>query len=190
MTIFQEITNAQSIVDQGDVFADIYFPAIDTRVNAVVVTPTCDFENKKAHFVKFISSVSINIVIKIIADSVGIDEFLFESENPISNKQYIRVIKALRRNTTGDFLPRYYLLPKYRDILPASYVDFQRVFALPFHQVIKEYLDNRVARIVSPWREQIVAQYAAYSMRVGTPEYSNKELKYLLKIVGLKLPVE
>ena len=190
MNIFQPITDVQARIDQGDVFLDIYFPAIDARVNAVVVTPTCDLKHDKAHFVKFISTVSLGFVIKVIVDSVGIGESVLESGTPITKKQCDNVVKALRRNINGDFLPRYYLLPEYLSVFPASYLDFQRTFVMPTQQVYHEYLGNRVARVISPWREQIVAQYAGYSLRVGTPDYSNEDLQDLLTAAGLQLSIE
>lgn len=187
MIIYEEI-EPQARVDQGDVFADIYLPAIEARVNAVVVTPTCDLEHDKAQFVKFISTVELTFVIKIIADSVGIDESVFTSGEAILRGQYNSLIKVLRKNTIGDFLPRYYLLPEYPRLLPASYLDFQRVFVVPFQQVLQEYLTNRVTKVASPWREQIAARYAGYSMRVGAPDYSDDELRTVLDTTGLILP--
>jgi len=190
MSFFQAITDIKSKIDQGDVFSDIYFTAIDARVNAVVITPTCDLVQEKAQFIKFISTVSLEFVIKIIADSVGIEESFFHSENQISSTKQQNILKMLRRNTTGNFLLRYYLLPKYEEILPASYLDFQKVFVLPYHQAREEYLDNRVAKICNPWRESITSKYAGYSMRIGTPDYTDDELNNILKISGLRLPPE
>jgi len=187
MSIFVEI-DPQVRVDQGDVFADIYFPAIDAYVNAVVITPTCDLEHEKAIFLKFVSTIPSYVIIKTIAESLGINESVFKSGEALPKRQCDRLVNALRHNTTGDFLPRFYLLPEHADILPASYLDFQRVFAIPFLQVVEEYIDNRVARIVSPWREQILARYAGYSMRVGVPDYSDDELKDILITAGIKLP--
>lgn len=188
MPFFQEITDTQPEIDQGDVFSDIYFPAIEARVNAVVITPTCDLVQNKARFIKFVSSVSLEYVIKIIADSVGIRESSFQSENKIPKIRHKAILKVLHRNTTGDFLPRYFLMPKYEDILPALYLDFQRVFVIPYQQVKEEYQDNRVAKICTPWRESIASQYAGYSMRIGTPDYSDDELNDILRMSGLKLP--
>jgi len=188
MNFFQEVTDIQSSIDQGDFFVDIDFPAIDTRVNCVVITPTCDLQQQKAQFIKFIPTVPLDFVIKIIADSIDIDESYFHSVNRISRKKHDKLLNTFRRNTSGDFLPRYFLLPKYGDIITASYLDFQMVFVKPFHQVLNEYISNRRARILSPWRDSIASQYAGYSMRIGTPLYSDDELDELLKSVGLKLP--
>jgi len=141
--IYEEV-EPQARVGQGDVFTDIYLPAIETHVNAVVVTPTCNLEQDKAQFIKLISTIELTFVIKIIADSVRIDESVFTSGDIISRSQYNSLIKVLRKNTTGDFLPRYYLLPEYPGLLPASYLDFQRVFIVPFQQMIQEYLTNRI----------------------------------------------
>ncbi len=187
MIIYEDV-EPQAGVDQGNVFTDIYLPAIEARVTAIVVTPTCDLEQDKAQFIKFISTVELTFVIKIIADSVGIEESVFTSGDAISRGQYNSLIKVLRKNTTGDFLPRYYLLPEYPGLLPALYLDFQRVFVVPFQQVIQEYLTNRVARVASPWREQIAARYAGYSMRVGTLDYLDDELRTVLDTTGLILP--
>jgi hypothetical protein len=187
MTMFAEI-DPEARVDQGDVFADIYFSAIDAYVNAVVITPTCDFKQEKAHLIKFISTVPLDMVIRIIADSIGITESAFQSTVTISKSQCSSLVKALYRNTTGDFLPRYYLLPECQGKLPALYLDFQRIFVIPFRQVVEEYLSNRVASIVSPWRERIVAQYSGYSMRVGVPSYSDDELRDMLSAAGLRIP--
>lgn len=189
MQFYQEISDTQSIVDQGDVFKDLYFSSIDTSINAVVITPTCDLVKNKAHYVKYVSCVSLEFVIKIIADSVDISESTFNSQNSLSGKKHKQILKLIRKNTTGDFLPRYYFLPKYSDILLASYLDLQGVFVIPFQQVMMELLDKRIAKIATPWRESITSQYASYSMRIGTPEYADDELNEVLRISGLKLPI-
>lgn len=188
MPFYRAISNAHIEIEQGDVFSDIYFSALDVRVNAVVITPICDLIQKKAQFVKFISTVSLESVMKILADSVDIDVTFFRSRNKISKKKFKNILKIVRRNTTGDFLPRYYLIPKYNDILPASYLDFQRVFVLPYLQVKEDYLDNRVVNIGPPWRDSITSQYAGYSMRIGTPDYTDDELYDILEASGLTIP--
>ena len=184
MTSFKEV-QPQNPLDQGDLFVDIYFPAIDNNVNAVVITPTCDFEQGKVHFVKFIASVSLDFVLKIIADGLGIDSSLFNSGTALTNKQMENIIRAVRRNTNGDFLPRYYLITKYQDTFPASYLDFQQTFVYPTRQVVEDLMPKRVARINSPWKEQITSRYSGYSIRVGTPDYSEEELKDLISLGGL-----
>ena len=187
MAIFKAIGPDERI-DQGDLFKGIYFPSIDSDVDAVVITPTCDFERGKAHFVKFIATVSLNFVFKIIADGLQIDEAVFDSGTEISKRQCDNLIRDVKRNSNGDFLPRYYLITEYPGIFPASYLDFQQVFVIPTLQVMEELLQKRIARIDSPWREQIASRYSGYSMRVGTPDYSDDELRSLLTTSGLTLP--
>ena len=141
MSIFQEIADEEEKVDQGDVFVDIYFPATAERVNAVVVSPACDLKHNKADFVKFVSAVSFELIARdILLSYAGIDEFDFGSRKAISNTKYKGAIKALRRNITGDLLPRYYFLPGYPDYLPDSYLDFQKVFVVQHAQLVFELL--------------------------------------------------
>jgi len=187
MTAFRDVALTER-VDQGDVFQDLYFPAVDANVLAVVITPTCDLEHEKAHFIKFVSTVALDLVIRIIADSVGINDSLFDSGSVLSKTKLSQLMEMFKRNTRGDFLPRYYLLTEYSGF-PASYLDFQQIFVIPIRQVYEEYLSNRVARVESPWREQIVVQYSGYSMRVGVPDYSDDKLRDLLVATGLNLPL-
>jgi hypothetical protein len=187
MTIFEEIEPASSI-DQGDVFAQVYFPAIDNYANALVITPTCDIVQGKAQFIKFLSTVSSDFVVRIMADSVDVDDSYLSPGKPLTMRKLDTLIKVLRRNTTGDFLPRYYFLPEFPGILKSCYLDLQRTFAVSYKQVIEEYMNQRIARVLSPWREQILSSYASYSMRVGTPDYPDDDFKILLANVGFTLP--
>lgn len=188
MTSFIEV-QSEDALDQGDVFTNIYFPAIDSNANSVVITPTCDLEQGKAHFIKFLASVSLDFVLKIIADSIGIDVSSFDSGIAITPRQCTNLIRAVRHNSNGDLLPRYYLVTSYQDIFPACYLDFQRIFVIPTLQVKEELMTKRIARIESPWKEQISSRYSGYSMRVGTPDYSDDEFKSLITLSGLTLPI-
>ena len=187
MTAFRNVALTE-MVDQGDIFQDLYFPAVDANVLAVVITPTCDLEHGKTHFIKFVSTAALDLVIRIIADSVGIHHSSFDSGNVLSKTKLSQLMEMFKRNIRGDFLPRYYLLTEYSGGFPASYLDFQQIFVIPTRQVYEEYLSNRVAKVESPWREQIVAQYSGYSMRVGVPDYSDNKLRDLLIATGLSLP--
>ena len=189
MSIFQAITEEEDRIDQGDVFVDIYFATNDERVNAVVISPTCDLEHNKADYVKFISTVAFELVIMdILMNHSRVDQSDFESGQTISKKKYDSAMNAIQYNINGDLLPRYYFLPGYSHFLHDSYLDFQMVFVIPLQQVYESYLTNRVTRIASPWREQIAARYSGYSVRVGTPDYSESDLQGLLIKAGLKLP--
>lgn len=186
MTSFIEVSHEYAL-DQGDVFTNIYFPAIDSNVNAVLITPTCDLEQGKVHYIKFVASVRLDFVLKIIADTIGIDASSFDSGTAINTRQCTNLIRAVRRNANGDLLPRYYLVTPYQDIFPACYLDFQQIFVVPTLQVKEELMAKRFARIKSPWKEQISLRYSGYSMRVGTPDYSDDEFKSLITLSGLTL---
>lgn len=189
MSIFQAITDEEGKIDQGDVFVDIYFTATTERVNAVVISPTCDLKHNKADFVKFVSTVSFELVAKnILLGHSRIDESDFVSGQAISKTKYVSAMDALKSNINGNLLPRYYFLPGYSDFFPDSYLDFQQVFVLQVQQLLDSYMANRVTRIASPWREQIAERYSGYSGRVGTPDYSEDDLRSLLTKAGLSLP--
>lgn len=174
-------------IDQGDIFCDLYFAAVDSRTNAIVITPTCDLVQDKAHFIKLVVVVPLEKVVKIIADSVGINEELFHSGKEITHKQTNNILKALDRNIDGSFLPRFYFISEFEGIFTHSYVDLQQVFVIPKIQLYSDYIDSRIAKLKSPWREQIVAQYSGYSMRVGVPQYSELEIRSIAITAGLNI---
>ena len=176
-------------VDQGDVFKDIYFPAVDGNVSAIVITATCDLEQEKADYIKFVSVTSLNEVIIQIAEHKGIDSSFFVSGAYLSHNKTKSLLDAITQNIRGDLFPRYYFLDEYADIFPASYADLQQIFVVPSRLLYAKYLDNRLARLKSPWREEIVVRYSGYSMRVGVPAYSEDELRVVLAKTGLNLAI-
>lgn len=180
---------ASERVDQGDVFQNIYFPAVDKNVSAIVITPTCDLEQDKANFIKYVSVVSLNQVITQIAEHNNIDSSFFESGAYLSTNQTKRLLDSFAKNIRGDLFPRYYFLDEYAGIFSACFADLQQIFVVPTRLVSAEYLDNRLARLVSPWREEIVARYSGYSMRVGVPARSEDELRVVLAKTGLNLAI-
>ena len=187
MTAYYTLDTSEPI-DQGDIFRDIYFAAIDSHTTAVVITPTCDFVQDKTHFVKLVAVVPLDMVVKIIADSVGIEEKIISSGEEITHRKYNKFIRMLEKNINGSYLTRYYFISEFAGVFPHSYVDLQQVFVIPYMQLYSDYRDNRIAKLKSPWREQIVAQYSGYSMRVGVPEYSEQEMRSIAIAAGLNIP--
>lgn len=186
MTEYVDLSS-QSDIDQGDIFKEIYFAALDTNVTAVIITPTCDLQNGKAHFVKFAGVVEAGIVMNAIADSVGIGLEYFDGTETLSGKQNKQITKLIDRNIDGSFLPRYYLLTRLNDELPPCYIDLQQIFVIPTMQVLGEYRANRIGRLKSPWREQLIAQYTGYAMRIGTPECPEVSITDLIESSGLNI---
>ncbi len=188
MEIYRSVGSTER-VDQGDVFQDIYFPAVDGKVSAIVITPTCDLGQTKADFIKFVSVVSLNQIIQIIAQHKGIDDSFFKSGTYLSQRKTKDLLEAFTQNIRGDIFPRYYFLDEYADVFPASFADLQQIFVIPARLLNAEYLDNRIARLVSPWSQEIVARYSGYSMRVGVDAYPEAELRVILAKTGLNLAI-
>ncbi len=189
MSIYLSITDEDDKIDQGDIYIDIFSPTTSERVNAVVITPACDLEQNKAAYIKFVVFVSFNeIVLELLKKHSKLSEDDFESPNVLSRKKYDSAINTLFSNINGDLYPRYYLVPAYSEEFPESFIDLQHVFTISTQEVYEKYMSNRLAKIASPWREQIVTRYNGYSVRVGTPDYSEQDLRILLEKLGLNLP--
>jgi len=176
-------------VDQGDIFIDIFSTTTKERVNAIVVTPACDLKQGKADYIKLIATTPYkDVVLDLLKDHSRVDEADFGSQNVISRTKYNSAFKTFLSNINGDLSPRYYLIPSHPYYFTESYLDFQHVFTIPTEEVYIKYMRNRVAKVISPWREQIIARYNGYSVRVGTPDFTEQDIRGLLEVAGLTLP--
>ena len=70
-------------------------------------------------------------------------------------------------------MPRYFL-PELKGVIKNSFIDFQVVQTFNIAE-IENYKKLTVLR--SPWREAIPSRYAAYCLRIGTPEYTKDSLR-------------
>ncbi|WP_448135159.1 hypothetical protein [Stenotrophomonas rhizophila] len=117
----------------------------------LVVTPACDFAQKKASNVLMVRAINLE------------DHELYRSWIVEKSKANTDAVKAVINNRKGD---RYKFLPG-TFYLPDLIVDFQEMRTVVSYQFPKETV---VCRIDSPFREEIMNAFSKYYGRVGVPE--------------------
>lgn len=119
----------------------------------IVLTPSCDFfQEKVAH-----------VVLAKCENLTEQREFKNWSLNPADPS---KAAKANMENLIGDNRERYKFLPG-TFFLPDLVVDFQQLRSVPV-KALEEF--TPVASLDSPFGEAILARFARYFGRVGTPD--------------------
>lgn len=136
---------------------------------AVVVSPACDFAQRKKRpldFVKIISCIRIN------------DGDLADSECLKSIKDKLKIKTSLgqvpKAILTGiDLQRRFYVLRYLKDSKADLFhlvLDFQRVYNIPLKETAAELEEEgweRICRIDIPIVDDLLQTYSAYSSRIG-----------------------
>ena len=126
-------------------------------LNVVIMSQSCDLQNRKVEIVLVCPYYSLLEFLKIYPASMD-----------GSRKSRDKVIENLKQ---GNY-PPYHLLQKVEVNGVEDYlvVDFRNVYGIHF-EYLKTYLsnvENRI-RLLPPYREHLSQAFARYFMRVGLP---------------------
>lgn len=155
--------------DQGDIVDGVYFAAFDKKMPGVLVTPACDIAQEKVDLWTFVGLFpDIDVAKASVAKEL--EEWNLPPGTPPSRKQRSSLAKALGF-LIAQRLPRYHWIPVTIGEVTGHVADFTCVTALPAAEV--KGGAKRVATLLSSWREQVPARYAAFMARVGTVDFDD-----------------
>lgn len=124
----------------------------------VVLTPACDLEhNGKVDFVLLGRASMLTAHPKYT---------LWAST--LSNGKWNELNEVLKGK-----IARYHYLPKFRDI-PDLVLDLEHTQSVPLHEL---GLFRRMASLVSPYCEALLARYSHFRGRIGTPDLNSESVK-------------
>lgn len=158
-------------IDQSSIYESINFTCVDKAYPGIVLTPICDIITKRVPYVKIVQIISAKWVYEKYLLSKELSEEQIIGVDNIPTKQ----LRSIRREFVTQYIKnrtyRYHFLPKLKDILGNSFIDFQMV-----QTMYPEHLEKcrKIAALKSPWRESVPSRYAAYCLRIGTPRYSKE----------------
>lgn len=169
--IYQESLGSE--IDQSAIYENVLFTCVKKEYPGVVLTPICDIISQKAKYVKLAQIVPTEDVYNKFLVSRGLSDDEIVGAVAIKNKK----MRAIKKDFTEQYLQnrtyRYHFLPKLSTVIDYSFIDFQMVQTI-YPQDLEKY--KKIAALKSPWRESIPSRYAAYCLRIGTPEYSGSFL--------------
>jgi len=176
-----------SPIATGDIFSPVAAYQ-EMECAAVVLTPMCDLAQGKSEWVKLAIAHDLQSYLEkyflpqrfqsmIEYRDLTKEEFerhvqaYVRDEKKRVNSITLRLISDLKRmfeNTNPLKLSHYYL-PGRDNRKQGFVVDFSHVFSTPFERL---KLMTPLLRLKPPWREQLLCRYVAYSLRIGTLDYS------------------
>jgi hypothetical protein len=163
---YETVTGSE--LAQGDLLQQVLLPFISSsdpnrpeisleRTSAMVLTQTCDLENRK--------------VTQVLLGAVAPYESYAEAETARGNS-FVASRRFRKAVLEGALPPLAVLRPTDAAGLPFewSLVDFRRLYTLPLDDVQKlaNSLGTRL-RLRSPYREHVAQSFARFHMRVGLP---------------------
>lgn len=130
----------------------------------VVLTPTCDFFQKKSEIVLCTKAIDLDKLPNPKKPNEH-GEYGRWAGAPDDNQKLAELSSLLRNNRQGTQSERFYYLPGVFS-LPHTVLDFQRLMTFPLDELSAAPC---LARIASPFAEAISAQFVRYVGRIGTP---------------------
>jgi hypothetical protein len=133
----------------------------------VVLTPACDFEQKKFKFVLLAHAGPLEAHDKYLGWTAA------RSKGNTAKGEWNELCKDVLMATQG----RYHYLPAFRDI-PDLVIDLENVRSVTADTL--ETMDP-IASLVSPFSEALLIQHSHFRGRIGVPDLDAKIIKQRLE---------
>ena len=159
-------------IEQSAIYRGVFFPCIRKKIVAIVLTPVCDIYQDKADFIRMAGFIPAKGIFEkwVSKKKYGYTPEQIIGVTPLkSQKKVEKTHTSFVKDLLGQKEIRYHFVPSYQNKFPHSFVDFQLVESFSPSDVGSF---DKVAVMKSPWKESILARYAAYCGRVGTKAYS------------------
>ncbi len=191
----------------GDVFTDLEGSGGGAS-SGVVLTPMCDLAHDKCEWVKLALALPFSIYLaevfiperlkstkeyreEILKNPSAFGKVYLEDKKNREVNMTWKLVKELKRileNLDPRKLSLYYLPGKETKERDKGFiVDFSHIFSARF-QSLKER--TPLLRLKSPWREQLLNRYVSFSLRIGTPDYSEDSISQTIQAFFPELSVE
>lgn len=158
-------------IEQSAIYRGVLFPCIKKKIVAIVLTPVCDIYQDKADFIRMAGFIPAERIFeKWVEKKYDYTPEQIIGVTPLKNQQKVEKTHTnFAKDLLGQKEIRYHFVPSYENKFPHSFVDFQLVESFSPSDVRRF---DKAAVMKSPWKESILARYAAYCGRVGTKAYS------------------
>jgi len=158
-------------IEQSAIYRGVFFPCIKKDIVAIVLTSVCDIYQDKADFIRMAGFIPTERIFeKWLQKKYDYTPEQIIGITPLRSQTKVENTHAsFVKDLLGQKEIRYHFVPSYKDKFPHSFADFQLVESFSPSDV-RGF--DKVAVMKSPWKESILARYAAYCGRVGTKAYS------------------
>jgi len=176
-TVFQ--FNSDHILVESDKMPEGYY---------VLLNPECDLAHSKNDFFNFIRCGKMEYAVSQVLSGLSLSKDIFDGDEALSKKQLVNAKKKIIEQINGQTNPRWFFMNSNNGSvsLPVMVLDFQQIFSLSTDHT-SQIIENRMLKLNSPFKEQIVTRFYAYSTRIGAmDEFKDNLSLEILKSLGIK----
>lgn len=157
------ISEALVDITQGSIVDGVDFGSGEDNPLGIVLSSACDFINDKMGYVLLACLIPAKEVILESKEFKNKMEGVGE-DHKLSKSKWGKVKPLLDDYIFNKGVSRYYFI-NVEPVLesPPLFVDFQHIVSIPIAQIHE--LEN-VAQLDSPYREQMMVQFASYTARI------------------------
>ena len=171
--------NFDGHIDQGDILYPVriknHLPWwIDDGDHPIVIlTPTCDIAQDKVdyHRVTILQPFPLfflNLCFEILGDELDLSNLSKNHKDKIANK----LDRAVR-----NAWPRYHFFPKEDVFKTDRIIDFEVIVSIPIDVFSSSH---RIARLASPYKEELIHRYSHHTMRIGTEDIPKETVNKII----------
>jgi len=173
--IYEERTDNE--IKQCCILKDIKFHAVDENYDGIVLTPVCEIYQKKADYLTIARIIPLDLFYESFLINSELDDDEIIGLKPLSNTKYSKCYYEFIDKYLKNKVIRYYFLPTDNEKMYDFIIDFNLVESIGINN-FSDY--KKVAEVCSPWKEDIIASYASYCVRIGTEEFSKQYFEKMM----------
>lgn len=172
-------------IDQGDILRPTpvaqFLPWWDGSPECplVVLTPACDIAQKRADFHRVGILQPFPLYFYRLCELAKIEKEHIEGRAAIGRNKMDKLQTGLR-SIIRNGIPRYHFFPRSAGVFDVTdrFIDFEVVVSVPINRF---EAGQRLARLASPFREELIHRYAHHTMRIGTPDLDSAAVEVTIQ---------
>ena len=173
--------NCDDEIKQCCILKNVIFHAYNKEFNGITLTPICDIYNGKADYLVIAQLILLKDFYEIFLFQKGLNAEQVCGRETVSEKKFNKTYTNFKKDFLKNNVYRFYFLPKNEWRLQHSIIDFNLVESI----IVEDFKNyEKICEIKSPWKEDIVASYTSYCVRIGTYEYSNEFLEEVMSDIS------
>jgi len=156
-------------IRQGMIVDQIPWDIDGPKPLGIILSNSCDLEHNKASFLLIAALIPAKETLQ--ASNEFQDKIQGSGDYQLSKKQWDSLYRLIENYIHYKNIVRYYFIDP-RPVIeePMFFVDFQFIISVPFD---KSSLLDRVAQLSSPFVEQMITHFTAYTSRIASERYDD-----------------
>jgi hypothetical protein len=167
-------------VKQGMIVDQIPWDIDGPKPLGIILSNPCDLEHDKASFLLIAALVPAKETFQ--ASNEFQDRIQGRGNFQLGRKQWDNLCKLIETYIHNKNIVRYYFIdPRPLIEEPMFFVDFQFIISIPFY---KSSMLDRVAQLSSPFVEQMITHFAAYTSRIAGERADGSQLEEVISEIA------